>query len=103
MLAGEPGGEDDKFTQAQRNALAIINNRIYRHKVLRIDYMTYDLRQAQDLLNPRTHSDVMVLSHEDTENPHPYWYARIIGIFHVDVRYHSPETPDHAPKRIDLL
>ena len=63
----------------------------------------YDLQQAQDLLNPHTHSDVMVLSHEDTENPHPYWYARIIGIFHVDVRYRGPEIPDHAPKCINLL
>jgi len=103
MLAGEPGSEDDEFTQAQHNALTIINNRIYRHKVLRINYMTYDLRQAQDSLNPCMHSDVMVLSHEDTENPHPYWYTRIIRIFHVDVQYHGPETPNHAPKRIDLL
>ena len=100
MLSGEPG---DKFTQAQCNALAIINNRIYCHKVLHINYTTYDLQRAQDLLNPHTHSDIMVLSHEDTENPHPYWYARIIGIFHVDVRYHGPEIPDHAPKCIDLL
>ncbi|KIM63149.1 hypothetical protein SCLCIDRAFT_24518 [Scleroderma citrinum Foug A] len=103
MLSGEPGNEDDEFTQAQHNALAIVNNRIYRHKVLRINYTMYDLRWAQDLLNPRMHSDVMVLSHEDTENPHPYWYAWIIGIFHVDVRYRGPEIPDHAPKRIDLL
>ena len=103
MLSGEPGDKDDKFTQAQCNALAIVNNRIYRHKVLRINYTMYDLQRAQDSLNSRTHSDVMVLSHEDTENPHPYWYAQIIGIFHVDVRYRGPEIPDHAPKRIDLL
>ena len=103
MLSGEPGNEDDEFTQAQCNALAIVNNQIYCHKVLRINYTTYDLQWAQDSLNPRTHSDVMVLSHEDTENPHPYWYAQIIGIFHVDVRYRGPEIPDHAPKRIDLL
>jgi len=103
MLDGEPGGEDNEFTPAQRNALAIINNCIYRHKVLRINYTTYDLRRAQDSLNPHTHSDIMVLSHKDAENPHPYWYARIIRIFHVDVRYHGLEIPDHAAKRIDLL
>ena len=103
MLSGEPGDEDDEFTQAQCNALAIVNNQIYRHKVLHINYTTYDLRRAQDSLNPRMHLDTMVLSHEDTENPHPYWYAWIIGIFHVDVRYRGPEIPDHAPKCIDLL
>lgn len=97
----------EEFTQAQRNALAIINGRIYRHKVLRINYTTYDLRRAQDSLNPRTHSDIMVLSHEDLEkdleNPHPYWYARVIGIFHVDIRYNGPEIANQQPKRIDFL
>ncbi|KIK18469.1 hypothetical protein PISMIDRAFT_35320, partial [Pisolithus microcarpus 441] len=45
----------------------------------------------------------MVLSHEDLENAHPYWYARIIGIFHVDVQYRGPELHKHAPERIDFL
>ena len=94
---------DEEFTLAQRNALHFINNRIYRHKVLRINYTTYDLRRAQDSLNPRTHSDVMVLSHEDIENAHPYWYARIIGIFHADVQYRGPELGNHAPRRINFL
>ena len=48
------------------------------------------MRRAQDSINPRTHPDIMVLSHDDSEGqeePHPYWYARIIGIYHADVRY----------------
>ena len=45
----------------------------------------------------------MVLSHEDVENAHPYWYARIIGIFHVDVQYRGPELSNHTPKRINFL
>jgi hypothetical protein len=29
----------------------------------------------------------MVLAREDeTEHPHPYWYARIIGVFHVNIQ-----------------
>ena len=82
------GNEDEEFTPGQHNVLSFIKNRIYRHKVLRINYTTYDLRRAQDLLNLHMHADVMVLSHEDTEdieNPHPYWYARIISVFHVNV------------------
>jgi len=101
-MPGGDSGEELEFTQAQRNALCIINNRIYRHKVLRINYTTYNLRRAQDSLNPRTHSDIMVLSHEDIENAHPYWYARIIEIFHIDVRYSGPEIANQ-PKRIDFL
>jgi len=94
---------DEEFTLAQHNALHFINNHIYCHKVLCINYTTYDLRWAQDSLNPWTHSDVMVLSHEDIKNAHPYWYAQIIGIFHTDVQYHGPELGNHVPRWIDFL
>lgn len=103
LIPGSMAKDEVEFTTAQRNALLLINNCIYRHKVLRINYTTYDLRRAQDSLNPRTHSDIMILSHEDLENAHPYWYARIIGIFHVDVQYRGPELHKHAPERIDFL
>ncbi|KDR65796.1 hypothetical protein GALMADRAFT_1362616 [Galerina marginata CBS 339.88] len=33
--------------------------------VLRVDYITYDVRRSQDSINPRTHSDVTTLSRED--------------------------------------
>jgi hypothetical protein len=60
---------------------------MYQHHVLRINYTSYDLRREQDSLNPRTHADVMVLSHEDDECAHPYWYARIIGVFHASIQF----------------
>lgn len=91
------------FTQAQRNGLTFINNRIYQHKVLRVNYTTYDLRRAQDSVNPRTHADIMVLSHEDDDNAYPYWYARVVGVFHVEVQYRGSEMQDQAPKRVDFL
>jgi hypothetical protein len=31
----------------------------------------------------------MVLASEEGENAHPYWYARVQGIFHVDIRLRS--------------
>jgi hypothetical protein len=37
----------------------------------------------------------MLLSHEepgDGINAHPYWYARVIGIFHVDVVHLGPKS-----------
>ena len=102
-----PGSKADdrgvEFMPAQCNALHFINNCIYRHKVLRVNYTTYDLHRAQDSLNPCMHADVMVLSHEDIENPHPYWYARIIRIFHVDIWYVGLEMRAPAPKHIDFL
>lgn len=65
--------------------------------MLRVNYTTYDMRRAQDSLNPRVpgHADIMVLSpeNEDENNdPHPYWYARIIGIFHAHVRHIGPDS-----------
>jgi hypothetical protein len=35
----------------------------------------------------------MVLSQEDNMNAHPYWYARIIGIYHTLVRHESSPDP----------
>ena len=85
-----------------------MNDRIFIHKVIWINYTTYDVRLAQDSLNPRTHADIMVLSNEDEncDEPHPYWYARIIGIYHVDVIHNlrgGTRSLAGEPVRIDLL
>lgn len=73
--------------------------------MIRVNFTTYDLRREQDSLNPRTHADVMVLSHEDDEsNSHPYWYARIIGAFHALVYYRDPggNPSSYDPVHVDF-
>ncbi|KAF8063262.1 hypothetical protein FPV67DRAFT_1563422 [Lyophyllum atratum] len=63
---------------------------MYRHNLLRVNYTTYDVRRAQDTLNPRTdHRDIMLLS-TDNNSVHKYRYARIIGIFHANAIYSGP-------------
>ncbi|KAG1881244.1 hypothetical protein F4604DRAFT_1518137, partial [Suillus subluteus] len=42
-LLGHDDDSEQAFTPAQRNSLIIVNNKIYRHKVLRVNYTTYDL------------------------------------------------------------
>jgi hypothetical protein len=65
--------------------------------------MTYDLQQEQDTINPCTHADIMVLSHED-EQTHPYWYAHMIGIFHIKVEYCQDKTALHwSMKHMEFL
>ena len=61
------------------------------------------MRRAQDSLNPRTHSDIMVLSRDDAV--HPYWYARIIGIFHTMVMHAGPKSKFklREPKKMEFL
>jgi hypothetical protein len=48
----------------------------------------------------------MVLAHEDDNDntsQHPYWYGRIIGIFHADVRYVGPLLTSIEPHHMDVL
>ena len=62
------------------------------------------MRRAQDSLNPRTRGDIMVLSHEeDPENAHPYWYARIIGIFHAMVVVKGADSRWSEPTPMEFI
>lgn len=87
------------FTSAEYDSVRLHKNRIYSHKVLRVNYTTYDMRRAQDSINPRTHPDVMVQASDDG---HPYWYCRIIGIFHcwASLTNSSTRLP---PQKIEFL
>ena len=88
-------------------------NRIYHHKLMRINYTTYDVRRAQDTINIGTmRRDIMVLHDSSPEHligcpehviTHPYLYARVLGIFHVNAIYTGGTTPDYNPTRFDLL
>ena len=94
LLRCKYDGDEVSFTPEEQNTITFVNNQIYKHKVMRVNYTTYDLCRSQDSLNSCTHADIMVLSHEDQNtNPghsHPYWYARIIGTFHAIVQHAGP-------------
>ena len=48
----------------------------------------------------------MVLAHEDPTDAdlHPYWYARIVGIFHTHVLYTDPDSRKiHGPNKVEFL
>lgn len=95
--------DSTKFTVADRQTLIITGERIYKHRVLRINYTSYDLRREQDIIDPRTSSDVMMLALEDERDSHPYWYARVIGIYHVLVRDKNDSNNANVSKQIDFL
>lgn len=90
ILQVSDDGDDRMFTAQERLQLVIVGGRIYQHKVLRINYTSYDMHREQDSLNPRTHANVMLLSHDDA---HPYWYAQILGVYHAVVRHPSLAAP----------
>jgi hypothetical protein len=95
--------EDHDFTDEDRRSVRIMDNRIYATKVLRLNYTTYDVRRDQDSLNPRTQSDIMVLSQEDDAEAHPYWYARILGVFHARVLHTGPRATNRSVQHIEFL
>jgi hypothetical protein len=83
------------------------SDRMYKHQLLRINYTTYNVRRSQDIINPdNSRRDVMVLADEedeDTRSNHPFSYARILGIYHVNVVYTGPGMIDYAARRLDFL
>ena len=59
------------------------------------------MRCKQDTINPRTRPDIMLLSHEDECDS--YWYARVLGIFHVNVKHSRLCSRTPHVQKIELL
>jgi hypothetical protein len=103
LLNRDYDGDEAHFSDAERNTVRIVDNRIYSAKVLRVNYTTYDVRRDQDSMNPRTHCDVMVMSRETGPNSHPFWYARVLGVFHVRVLHTGPAAMNRSVQRMEFL
>ncbi|KAH9018100.1 hypothetical protein EDB85DRAFT_1874003 [Lactarius pseudohatsudake] len=106
-IRGTPyAGDEHNFTSRERGNVIIDQNRIYEHKTIRFKSTTYDARRMEESANPRTHADIMVLSHEDREGrpAFPYWHARIIGIYHFMVhKWIEGATGLSPPSQMDVL
>lgn len=86
------------------NSIFFKNDLMYRHNVLTINYTTYDVRRAQDSINPRTeHRNIMLLANV---THHQYRYARVLGIYHANVIYSGRGRGgkvDHHSRRMEFL
>ena len=78
-------GDEHDFSDEDQLCISIKDNCTFFHSMLSVNYMTYDLQREQDTINPLSHADIMLLSHEDMQI-HPYWYAHVVYIFHVFVQ-----------------
>lgn len=87
------------------NQIVFKNDRIYRHNILRINYTTYDIRRAQDVINPNTeHNNVMLLATDGQgASGHPFCYARVLGIYHANTIYIGSGSRDYQARRLDFL
>ena len=64
------------------------------------------MHRVHDRLNPRMHADFMTLSHEDDEESQdkfPYWFGRIVSIFHTAVVYTGPGSRSVEPQHMEFL
>jgi hypothetical protein len=89
------------------NSVFFQSDRMYRHHLARFNYTTYDVRRSQDVINPGTsHRDIMILANsadDDSGSSHPFLYARVLGIYHVNVIYTGEGSLDYAARRVEFL
>ncbi|KAI0737525.1 hypothetical protein C8Q80DRAFT_1115077 [Daedaleopsis nitida] len=89
-------------TRTELARIRIDHNRMYIHKIIRVNYTSYDMRRQQDSINPRTHPYIMMLAPSGA--PHPYLYAQVISIFHINVYRHlSPDQEPPEPRLLHVL
>src|ERR1700733_14510522 len=86
------------------------HERLYKHRLLRVNYTMYDVRRDQDTINPGTsHCNIMLLSKmdqndlTDSSKLHHFLYAHVLGIYHVNAIYIGPGMVDYNLQCLDFL
>lgn len=98
-------GERIQITPEDRQNLYLERDLIHSHPILRVNYTSYDLQRLQDIVRPETHPFIILHSNDDVPQDgaafHPFWYARVLGIYHAMVRDHRSISKEL--KRINFL
>ncbi|RDX51305.1 hypothetical protein OH76DRAFT_1347249, partial [Lentinus brumalis] len=90
------------FSFQDRTRLVIHKEQLYWHDVARLNWTSYDLQRSQDSVNPKNHADIMLLAGKAGDaDTHPYVYARVVRIFHINVRLY--DSPMQMFERMDVL
>ncbi|KAI0324055.1 hypothetical protein GY45DRAFT_1263589 [Cubamyces sp. BRFM 1775] len=77
-----PDGDAYEPTYEDFSALRLRHNRLYIHKRMLVNYTSYDMRRDQDTINPSSQCNVLLAAPPGSQ--HPYMYAQVLGIFHVN-------------------
>ncbi len=94
----------EDFTDSDRNSIRFLGSRIYSVQTCRIYYTSYDLQRQCDTVNPCAHPDIMLRSPSTEPSVKPYWYARVIGIYHANIWVENPAVPGGTEtRRMDFL
>lgn len=94
-------GRDDSSDpwREELNTHRIRANRLYLHMVMHMNYRSYNIRRQDDSVNARNHHYVMMLN--SPNGGHPYLYARVVSIFHVNAYF--VKVPDEEPRLFQVL
>jgi hypothetical protein len=95
------------FTPNDRQTLKILSGKMYSVQTCRLYYTTYDVQRQTDTVNPRTCADVMVHApapDDEDDAGKPYWYARVLGIYHAKVSTSHPDAVNGGEvRRMEFL
>jgi hypothetical protein len=102
------GSSSPNASHDSTNWQAVIfkHDRMYKHKTMRINYTSYDVRRDVDVVSTSATGkcNVMVLVPENIRlYGHPFWYARVLEIYHVNVIYTGEGNTDFLPRRLEFL
>lgn len=98
------GDSHNDFSATDRNSVRVVGNKIHTMKTCRIYYTTYDVQRKYDTVNPTSHPDIMVRSPDTGEHANPYWYARVIAVYHANIWTTNPAVIDgDNVRRMDFL
>ncbi|KAJ7764935.1 hypothetical protein B0H16DRAFT_432430 [Mycena metata] len=103
LLDRDFDGDEAEYTEEQRKTVRIVDNKIFQVQTLRVNFTTYDMRRDQDTINPRTQANIMVLSPEKTPGAHPFWYAQVLGIYHLELEHKGPASHDDSKQHMEFL
>jgi hypothetical protein len=92
---------------AEYDKILFAGERMYCHQLARFNYTTYDVRRAQDVVNPKTpHRDIMLLGNQEgpaASSNHRFLYGRVLGLYHVNAVYTGSGMRDYVPRRVHFL
>ena len=102
-------GKSQEIDSIDPSTIILKYDRMYHHNLVRVNYTTYDVRRAQDVINyANSHHNIMLLADYDsntrlTNEADFYKYACTLGTYHVNVIYVGPGSVDYRSQRMEFL
>ena len=84
------------------------NESLYQHKIIRVNYTTYDMQRGIDIVKPEgPRCNIMLLANHtdgsESSRLHHFMYARVLGVYHTDVVYTGPGMQNFEARSFQIL